>query len=101
MRQRATLVASASLGLLLTGCPLTDDYELRQEDPAGVMGGSGGLAGSESGSAGVVDAGGPSSSGGPALAPGAPGSGGDGETSGQRRRRGEWQHQHLRRRIQH
>ncbi|MEI9950352.1 MAG: hypothetical protein WDO74_15565 [Pseudomonadota bacterium] len=77
MKLRVTILASAPLGLLLTGCPLTDHYQLLQEGgAAGVLSagadtggdgpgvGGGGLGGGEIGSAGAADAGEPAVSGG-------------------------------------
>ncbi len=110
MKLRVEFVASASLGLLLTGCPLTDNYRL-QEDAAGEVSGSGGPSGSEAGGADAVDAGGPSVSGSPNAgepaisgapnsAPGSGGAGGGYTDSSGRWRRGERQRQrHLRQRM--
>ncbi|MEI9953665.1 MAG: hypothetical protein WDO74_32975 [Pseudomonadota bacterium] len=85
-------LASVPLGLLLTGCPLTDHYQLQQEDPAGVqMGGRSGddppmagapaaLGGSETGGAAVAAAGAASVGGGDNFTSG--GGGGDVEAGG-------------------
>lgn len=96
MKVRFTILASLPLGLLLTGCPLTDHYQLLDESGAapGVgagnpgggrpesgppLGGIGGVAGAERGAAG--EAGDPTSKGGSEMV-GSGGGGGDIETAG-------------------
>lgn len=98
MRLRVSVLASLSLGLFLTGCPLTDRYQLLDEDagapnaggdrPSGEgpgdrppLGGLGGIGGGETGSAGVGEAGEPAANGGSDVT-GTGGSGGSVELAG-------------------
>ncbi|MEO6602597.1 MAG: hypothetical protein ABIQ16_22125, partial [Polyangiaceae bacterium] len=56
MNTRVSLLGSFALSLLLTGCPLTDHYQLMSEEAGGSTGGAG-EAGEHTGGSGPLRAG--------------------------------------------
>lgn len=88
---RVALLAATSLALLLTGCPVTDQYRLESEDSAGADAGAGlaGLGGGGGEANVIADAGEPSSrSGAPSVIAGS-GGGSAGGGSGSAGRGGD------------